>query len=118
MSAKEECDFLCNFSESPPYSCGVICCCKRLPSDAADFVMEYVPLLKNCSSTMMRKFWSMLYRIAEASVTSYNQVDELCVRGFVKQVATLISTTLPRGGQASLSSSTYPVTTYLGWAAT
>nr|GEX52297.1 E3 ubiquitin-protein ligase UPL3 isoform X2 [Tanacetum cinerariifolium] len=76
--------------------------CKKLPSDTIDFVIE-------SDVRALEHALMCLNRIAEAFAASSNQLDELCFRGFVKQVATLISTTSSRGGQASLSSSTYTI---------
>ncbi|XP_071685876.1 E3 ubiquitin-protein ligase UPL3-like [Rutidosis leptorrhynchoides] len=85
--------------------------CKKLPSDAADFVMEAVPLLTNLlqyhDAKVLEHASVCLTRIAEAFAASSDQLDELCVHGLVKQAATLISTSSSGGGQASLSTSTY-----------
>nr|XP_043626626.1 E3 ubiquitin-protein ligase UPL3 [Erigeron canadensis] len=85
--------------------------CKKLPSDAADFVMEAVPLLTNLlqyhDAKVLEHASVCLTRIAEAFAASPDQLDELCVHGLVKQAATLISTSSSGGGQASLSTSTY-----------
>ncbi|XP_071716765.1 E3 ubiquitin-protein ligase UPL3-like isoform X2 [Rutidosis leptorrhynchoides] len=85
--------------------------CKKLPSDAADFVMEAVPLLTNLlqyhDSKVLEHASVCLTRIAEAFAGSSDQLDELCVHGLVKQAALLISTSSSGGGQASLSTSTY-----------
>ncbi|KAJ9560615.1 hypothetical protein OSB04_005775 [Centaurea solstitialis] len=96
--------------------------CKKLPSDAADFVMEAVPLLTNllqyhdakASATISglglpkaEHASVCLTRIAEAFAASPDQLDELCNHGLVKQAASLISTSCSGGGQASLSTSTY-----------
>ncbi|OIW08755.1 hypothetical protein TanjilG_03431 [Lupinus angustifolius] len=71
--------------------------CKKLPSDAADFVMEAV--LEHASVC--------LTRIAEAFASSPDKLDELCNHGLVTQAASLISTSSSGGGQTSLSTSTY-----------
>nr|GEX37085.1 E3 ubiquitin-protein ligase UPL3 isoform X2 [Tanacetum cinerariifolium] len=76
--------------------------CKKLPSDTINFVIE-------SDARALEHALMCLNRIAEAFAASSNQLDELCIRGFVKQVATLISTTSFGGGQASLSSSTYTI---------
>ncbi|KAK9129435.1 hypothetical protein Sjap_009922 [Stephania japonica] len=55
--------------------------CKKLPSDAADFVMEAV--LEHASVC--------LTRIAEAFASSPEKLDELCNHGLVEQAASLIS---------------------------
>ncbi|GJU58363.1 E3 ubiquitin protein ligase UPL3 [Tanacetum coccineum] len=85
--------------------------CKKLPSDAADFVMEAVPLLTNLlqyhDAKVLEHASVCLTRIAEAFAASSDQLDELCVHGLVKQAATLISTSSSGSGQASLSTSTY-----------
>ncbi|KAD6795605.1 hypothetical protein R6Q59_020504 [Mikania micrantha] len=85
--------------------------CKKLPSDAADFVMEAVPLLTNLlqyhDAKVLEHASVCLTRIAEAFAASPDQLDELCVHGLVKQAASLISTSCSGGGQASLSTSTY-----------
>ncbi|XP_076894958.1 E3 ubiquitin-protein ligase UPL3-like [Bidens hawaiensis] len=83
--------------------------CKKLPSDAADFVMEAVPLLTNLlqyhDAKVLEHASVCLTRIAEAFAASPDQLDELCVHGLVKQAASLIS--INCSGQASLSTSTY-----------
>ncbi|KAI3718307.1 hypothetical protein L6452_19171 [Arctium lappa] len=85
--------------------------CKKLPSDAADFVMEAVPLLTNLlqynDAKVLEHASVCLTRIAEAFAASPDQLDELCNHGLVKQAASLISTSCSGGGQASLSTSTY-----------
>ncbi|XP_076931834.1 E3 ubiquitin-protein ligase UPL3-like [Bidens hawaiensis] len=84
--------------------------CKKLPSDAADFVMEAVPLLTNLlqyhDAKVLEHASVCLTRIAEAFAASPDQLDELCVHGLVKEAASLISTS-SGGGQASLGTSTY-----------
>ncbi|KAE9593379.1 putative aminoacyltransferase, E1 ubiquitin-activating enzyme [Lupinus albus] len=85
--------------------------CKKLPSDAADFVMEAVPLLTNLlqyhDSKVLEHASVCLTRIAEAFASSPDKLDELCNHGLVTQAASLISTSSSGGGQASLSTSTY-----------
>ncbi|XP_044488223.1 E3 ubiquitin-protein ligase UPL3-like [Mangifera indica] len=85
--------------------------CKKLPSDAADFVMEAVPLLTNLlqyhDSKVLEHASVCLTRIAEAFASSPDKLDELCNHGLVTQAASLISTSNPGGGQASLSTPTY-----------
>ncbi|KAE9616464.1 putative aminoacyltransferase, E1 ubiquitin-activating enzyme [Lupinus albus] len=85
--------------------------CKKLPSDAADFVMEAVPLLTNLlqyhDSKVLEHASVCLTRIAEAFASSSDKLDELCNHGLVTQAASLISTSSSGGGQASLSTSTY-----------
>ncbi|WOL05908.1 E3 ubiquitin-protein ligase [Canna indica] len=84
--------------------------CKKLPSDAADFVMEAVPLLTNLlnyhDSKVVEHASACLTRIAEAFASSPDKLDELCNHGLVAQAAALISIS-NSGGQASLSTSTY-----------
>ncbi|XP_064977058.1 E3 ubiquitin-protein ligase UPL3-like isoform X1 [Musa acuminata AAA Group] len=84
--------------------------CKKLPSDAADFVMEAVPLLINLlnyhDSKVLEHASVCLTRIAEAFASSPEKLDELCKHGLVAQAAGLISLS-NSGGQASLSTSTY-----------
>ncbi|XP_038982263.1 E3 ubiquitin-protein ligase UPL3-like [Phoenix dactylifera] len=84
--------------------------CKKLPSDAADFVMEAVPLLTNLlnyhDSKVLEHASVCLTRIAEAFASSPEKLDELCNHGLVAQAAGLISVS-NSGGQASLSTSTY-----------
>lgn len=84
--------------------------CKKLPSDAADFVMEAVPLLTNLlhyHDTKVLEYASVcLTRIAESFASSPEKLDELCNHGLVAQTAGLISLS-NSGGQASLSTSTY-----------
>ncbi|KAI3781328.1 hypothetical protein L2E82_11339 [Cichorium intybus] len=74
--------------------------CKKLPSDAADFVIEAVPLLTNL----------LQYHDAKAFAASPDKLDELCNHGLVTQAASLISTSSSGGGQTSLSPSTYTST--------
>ncbi|KAK4284851.1 hypothetical protein QN277_001629 [Acacia crassicarpa] len=85
--------------------------CKKLPSDAADFVMEAVPLLTNLlqyhDSKVLDHASVCLTRIAEAFASSPDKLDELCNHGLVTQAASLISTSSSGGGQASLTTSTY-----------
>ncbi|KAF9622824.1 hypothetical protein IFM89_034059 [Coptis chinensis] len=87
--------------------------CKKLPSDAADFVMEAVPLLTNLlqyhDSKVLEHASVCLTRIAEAFASSPEKLDELCNHGLVEQAASLISITNSGGGQASLSTPTYTV---------
>ncbi|KAG9147473.1 hypothetical protein Leryth_007279 [Lithospermum erythrorhizon] len=85
--------------------------CKKLPSDAADFVMEAVPLLTNLlqyhDAKVLEHACICLTRIAEAFTSSPEKLDELCNHGLVTQAASLISTSSSGGGQSSLSTSTY-----------
>ncbi|KAL6954193.1 E3 ubiquitin-protein ligase upl3 [Sarracenia purpurea var. burkii] len=85
--------------------------CKKLPSDAADFVMEAVPLLTNLlqyhDAKVLEHASVCLTRIAEAFASSPGKLDELCNHGLVTQAASLISTSSSGGGQASLSTPTY-----------
>ncbi|KAH7518419.1 hypothetical protein FEM48_Zijuj09G0169600 [Ziziphus jujuba var. spinosa] len=85
--------------------------CKKLPSDAADFVMEAVPLLTNLlqyhDSKVLEHASVCLTRIAEAFAASPDKLDELCNHGLVTQAASLISTSNSGGGQSSLSTPTY-----------
>ncbi|CAJ1972976.1 unnamed protein product, partial [Sphenostylis stenocarpa] len=85
--------------------------CKKLPPDAADFVMEAVPLLTNLlqyhDSKVLEHASICLTRIAEAFASSPDKLDELCNHGLVTQAASLISTSSSGGGQASLSTPTY-----------
>ncbi|KAK9051919.1 hypothetical protein SSX86_028547 [Deinandra increscens subsp. villosa] len=85
--------------------------CKKLPSDAADFVMEAVPLLTNLlqyhDAKVLEHASDCLTRIVEAFAASSDKLDELCNHGLVTQTATLISTSSSGGGQASLTPSTY-----------
>lgn len=85
--------------------------CKKLPSDAADFVMEAVPLLTNLlqyhDSKVLEHASICLTRIAEAFASSPDKLDELCNHGLVAQASSLISTSNSGGGQASLSTPTY-----------
>jgi E3 ubiquitin-protein ligase TRIP12 len=85
--------------------------CKKLPLDAADFVMEAVPLLTNLlqyhDAKVLEHASVCLTRIAEAFASSPEKLDELCNHGLVTQAASLISTSSSGGGQASLSTSTY-----------
>ncbi|XP_022146141.1 E3 ubiquitin-protein ligase UPL3 isoform X3 [Momordica charantia] len=85
--------------------------CKKLPSDAADFVMEAVPLLTNLlqyhDAKVLEHASVCLTRISEAFASSPDKLDELCNHGLVTQAASLISTSSTGGGQSSLSSATY-----------
>ncbi|KAL5169032.1 E3 ubiquitin-protein ligase UPL3 [Glycine soja] len=85
--------------------------CKKLPSDAADFVMEAVPLLTNLlqyhDSKVLEHASVCLTRIAEAFASSPDKLDELCNHGLVTQATSLISNSSSGGGQASLSTPTY-----------
>ncbi|CAB80525.1 putative protein [Arabidopsis thaliana] len=85
--------------------------CKKLPSDASDYVMEAVPLLTNLlqyhDSKVLEYASICLTRIAEAFAPYPEKLDELCNHGLVTQAASLISTSNSGGGQASLSVSTY-----------
>ncbi|OIT27638.1 PREDICTED: E3 ubiquitin-protein ligase UPL3-like [Nicotiana attenuata] len=85
--------------------------CKKLPSDAADFVMEAVPLLTNLlqyhDAKVLEHASICLTRIAETFASSPEKLDELCNHGLVTQAASLISTSNSGGGQASLSTETY-----------
>ncbi|KAK4764814.1 hypothetical protein SAY86_025904 [Trapa natans] len=85
--------------------------CRKLPSDAADFVMEAVPLLTNLlhyhDSKVLEHAAVCLTRISEAFASSPDKLDELCNHGLVTQAAALISSSNAGGGQVSLSTSTY-----------
>ncbi|CAJ1933723.1 unnamed protein product, partial [Sphenostylis stenocarpa] len=85
--------------------------CKKLPSDASDFVMEAVPLLTNLlhyhDAKVLEHASVCLTRIAEAFASSPDKLDELCNHGLVTQAASLISNSSSGGGQASLSTPTY-----------
>ncbi|WOK98807.1 E3 ubiquitin-protein ligase [Canna indica] len=84
--------------------------CKKLPSDAADFVTDAVPLLTNLlnyhDSKVVEQASVCLTRITEAFASFPDKLDELCKHGLVAQAAALI-TLNNSGGQASLSTSTY-----------
>ncbi|XP_062225273.1 E3 ubiquitin-protein ligase UPL3-like isoform X2 [Phragmites australis] len=84
--------------------------CRKLPSDASDFVMEAVPLLTNLlnyhDSKVLEHASVCLTRIAEAFASSPEKLDELCNHGLVAQAASLVSVS-NSAGQASLSTSTY-----------
>ncbi|XP_068639280.1 E3 ubiquitin-protein ligase UPL3-like [Aristolochia californica] len=85
--------------------------CMKLPSDAADYVLEAVPLLTNLlqyhDSKVLEHASICLTRIAEAFASSPEKLDELCNHGLVAQAASLVSVSSSGGGQASLSTSTY-----------
>ncbi|XP_073310538.1 E3 ubiquitin-protein ligase UPL3-like isoform X2 [Primulina huaijiensis] len=85
--------------------------CKKLPSDAADFVMEAVPLLTNLlqyhDAKVLEHASICLTRIAEAFASSSDKLDALCNHGLVTQAAALISSSISGGAQVSLSSTTY-----------
>ncbi|WVZ84708.1 hypothetical protein U9M48_031703 [Paspalum notatum var. saurae] len=84
--------------------------CRKLPSDASDFVMEAVPLLTNLlnyhDSKVLEHASVCLTRIAEAFSSSPEKLDGLCSHGLVAQAANLVSVSNSTG-QASLSTSTY-----------
>ncbi|XP_020591855.1 E3 ubiquitin-protein ligase UPL3-like [Phalaenopsis equestris] len=84
--------------------------CKKLPSDAAEFVMEAIPLLTNLlhyhDAKVLEYASVCLTRIAEAFASSPDKLDELCHLGLVAQAAGLVSLS-NSGGQASLSTSAY-----------
>ncbi|KAJ3679918.1 hypothetical protein LUZ60_016196 [Juncus effusus] len=84
--------------------------CRKLPSDASDFVMEAVPLLTNLlnyhDSKVLEHASVCLTRIAESFASSPDKLDELCNHGLVAQAASLVSIS-NSGGQSSLSTSTY-----------
>uniref|UniRef100_A0A5B6ZVH1 HECT-type E3 ubiquitin transferase n=1 Tax=Davidia involucrata TaxID=16924 RepID=A0A5B6ZVH1_DAVIN len=85
--------------------------CKKLPLDAADFVMEAMPrltnLLQHHDSKVLEYASICLIRIAEAFASSPEKLDKLCNHGLVAEAASLISTINSGGGHASLSTSTY-----------
>ncbi|OEL15032.1 E3 ubiquitin-protein ligase UPL3 [Dichanthelium oligosanthes] len=84
--------------------------CRKLPSDASDFVMEAVPLLTNLlnyhDSKVLEHASVCLTRIVEAFSSSPEKLDELCNHGLIAQAASLVSVN-NSAGQASLSTSTY-----------
>ncbi|KAJ1277415.1 hypothetical protein BS78_04G002400 [Paspalum vaginatum] len=84
--------------------------CRKLPSDASEFVMNAVPLLTNLlnhhDSKVLEHASVCLTRIAEAFAHHPDKLDELCNHGLVAQAASLISVG-NSSGQASLSTSTY-----------
>ncbi|GAB4853175.1 E3 ubiquitin-protein ligase upl3 [Ancistrocladus abbreviatus] len=85
--------------------------CKKLPSDAADFVMDAVPRLTNLlqyhDAKVLEHASVCLTRIVEAFASSPDKLDELCNHELVTQAASLISTSNSGGAQSSLSTSTY-----------
>ncbi|KAI4376112.1 hypothetical protein MLD38_013904 [Melastoma candidum] len=85
--------------------------CKKLPSDAADYVMEAVPLLANLlqyhDSKVLEHASICLTRVAEAFASSPDKLDALCNHGLVTQAASLISTSNNGNAPASLSTPTY-----------
>ncbi|GMH23656.1 hypothetical protein Nepgr_025499 [Nepenthes gracilis] len=85
--------------------------CRKLPSDAADFVMEAVPHLTNLlhyhDAKVLEHASVCLTRIVEAFASSPDKLDELCNHGLVTQAASLISASNSGVGQSSLSTSTY-----------
>ncbi|KAL6517434.1 E3 ubiquitin-protein ligase upl3 [Orobanche minor] len=85
--------------------------CMDLPTDAADFVMEAVPLLTNLlqyhDAVVVEHASICLTQIAEAFASSPGKLDDLCSHGILMQAADLISSSGSGGGQASLSTSTY-----------
>ncbi|XP_062224400.1 E3 ubiquitin-protein ligase UPL3-like isoform X2 [Phragmites australis] len=84
--------------------------CRKLPSDASEFVMEAVPLLTNLlnhhDSKVLEHASVCLTRIAEAFASYPEKLDELCSHGLVAQAASLIAVG-NSSGQAPLSTSTY-----------
>ncbi|CAM6105259.1 unnamed protein product [Calypogeia fissa] len=88
--------------------------CRQLPSDAADFVMEAVPLLTNLlqyqDSKVVEHASVCLTRIAEAFASAPEKLDILCSHGLIPQAARLISVGNSSNNlvpQTSLSTSTY-----------
>uniref|UniRef100_A0A0C9RYJ0 HECT-type E3 ubiquitin transferase n=1 Tax=Wollemia nobilis TaxID=56998 RepID=A0A0C9RYJ0_9CONI len=85
--------------------------CKKLPSDAADFVMEAVPILTNLlqynDSKVVEHASICLTKIAELFASSSGKLDDLCNHGLVAQAARLISVSNSGGSKASLSTPTY-----------
>ncbi|GMH02964.1 hypothetical protein Nepgr_004803 [Nepenthes gracilis] len=85
--------------------------CKKLPSDAADFVMEAVPHLTNLlhyhDAKVLEHASVCLSRIVEAFASSPDKLDELCDHGLVTQAVGLVSASNSGGGQSSLNTSTY-----------
>uniref|UniRef100_A0A0E0MDG3 HECT-type E3 ubiquitin transferase n=1 Tax=Oryza punctata TaxID=4537 RepID=A0A0E0MDG3_ORYPU len=84
--------------------------CRKLPSDASEFVMEAVPLLTNLlnhhDSKVLEHASVCLTRVAEAFASYPEKLDDLCNHGLVSQAASLVSIS-NSAGQASLSTSTY-----------
>uniref|UniRef100_A0A0E0N8G3 HECT-type E3 ubiquitin transferase n=1 Tax=Oryza rufipogon TaxID=4529 RepID=A0A0E0N8G3_ORYRU len=84
--------------------------CRKLPSDASEFVMEAVPLLTNLlnhhDSKVLEHASVCLTRVAEAFASYPEKLDDLCNHGLVAQSASLVSIS-NSAGQASLSTSTY-----------
>ncbi|VAH25387.1 unnamed protein product [Triticum turgidum subsp. durum] len=84
--------------------------CRKLPSDASDFVMEAVPLLTNLlnyhDAKVLEHASVCLTRIAESFASSPEKLDQLCNYGLVAQAASLIAVS-NSAGQASLSTLTY-----------
>lgn len=85
--------------------------CKKIPSDAAEFVMDAVPILTNLlqfhDSKVVEHACICLTRIVESFASSSEKLDELCNHGLVTQAARLISVGTSGSGQSSLSTSTY-----------
>ncbi|KAL3701580.1 hypothetical protein R1sor_019602 [Riccia sorocarpa] len=88
--------------------------CRQLPSDAADFVNEAIPILTNLlqyqDSKVVEHASVCLTRIAESFASSPEKLDTLCSHGLIPQAARLISVSNSSGSlvpQASLSTSTY-----------
>ncbi|GAB2267878.1 E3 ubiquitin-protein ligase upl3 [Dionaea muscipula] len=89
--------------------------CKKLPLDAADFVMDAIPHLTNLlhyhdakvSEAVLEHASVCLTRIVEAFASSPDKLGELCNHGLVTQTASLISASSSGGGLSSLSTSTY-----------
>jgi len=85
--------------------------CKKIPSDAAEFVMDAVPILTNLlqfhDSKVVEDACICLTRIVESFASSSEKLDELCNHGLVTQAARLISVGTSGSGQSSLSTSTY-----------
>eukprot|EP01018_Ginkgo_biloba_P024669 Gb_07121 [translate_table: standard] len=85
--------------------------CKKLPSDAADFVMEAVPILTNLlqynDSKVVEHASVCLTRIAESFASSSEKLDELCNHGLVERAAQLISVSNSTSSLTSLSTPTY-----------
>ncbi|KAI3708797.1 hypothetical protein L2E82_38257 [Cichorium intybus] len=81
--------------------------CKKLTSNAADFVIEVIPLLTNLlqyhDAKVLEHASVCLTRIVKAFAASLDKLDELCNRRLVTQAASLISTS-SSGGSGQVAS--------------
>eukprot|EP00250_Pteridium_aquilinum_P010869 c19685_g1_i1 orf=681-4355(+) len=88
--------------------------CRRMPSDAFNYVNEALPILTNLlqypDSKVVEHASVCLIRVAESFATSWEKLDILCMHGLIPETLRLLSADHTGGDtapQTSLSSSTY-----------